>query len=70
MCELLYLCIKNRQFTFNNKIYIQNDGVVMGSPLGPVLANVFMVKLETALFPNLSSKLSCRKRFIMIVFFL
>ena len=51
------------QFTFNNKIYIQNDGVAMGSPLDPVLANIFMVKLETALIQNLCSKLSSSRRF-------
>ena len=44
-----YLCRKNVHFTFNNKIYIQNDDAAIGSPLGPVLANVFMVELETAL---------------------
>ena len=55
--ELLYLCTKNVHFTFNNKLYIQNDSVAMGSLLGPVLANVFMAELETGLIPNLSSKL-------------
>ena len=40
MCELLYLCMKNVHFTFNNKIYIQNDGLAMGSPLGLVLTNI------------------------------
>ena len=44
-----YLWTKNVYFTFNNKIYIQNDDAAMGSPLGPVLAKVFMVELETAL---------------------
>ena len=34
-------------FSFNNGIYIQIDGVAMGSPLGPVLANIFMVELES-----------------------
>ena len=46
MRELLYLCTKNAHFTLNNKTYLQVDGVAMGSPLGPVLANIFMVELE------------------------
>ena len=54
--KLLYLCTTNVNFNLNNKIYIQNYGVVIGLPLGPVLANVFMEKLETALIPNHSSK--------------
>ena len=40
--ESLYLCTKQLQFTFNNNIYIQCDGVAMGYPLGPLLANIFM----------------------------
>ena len=36
--NLLILCTKNVHFTFNNEIYIQNGGVAMGSPLGPILA--------------------------------
>ena len=38
--ELLYLCTKEVYFMFNDEIYIQNDGVEMGSPLGPLLANI------------------------------
>ena len=56
--ELLYVCTKKVNFTFKNKIYIKNVGVAIGPPLDPVLANVFMIKLETALIPNLSSKRS------------
>lgn len=63
MHELINLCTKNVHFTFNNKIYIQNDGVAMGSPLDTVLANIFMVELETTLISNLSSKLSSLERF-------
>ena len=44
--ELLLLCTKNVDFTFNNVIYQQCDGVAMGSPLGPVIAGIFMVELE------------------------
>ncbi len=29
-------------FTFNGNYYIQTDGVSMGSPLGPTLANAFL----------------------------
>ena len=45
MRELLHLCTKNVQLTLNNKTYLQVVGVAMGSPLGPVLANIFMVQL-------------------------
>ena len=52
--KLLTLCTKNVHFTQNNEIYVQNDGAAMGSPLGPILANVFMIKLENTLvwFPD------------------
>ena len=33
-------------FIFNNNFYKQVDGVAMGSPLGPTLANVFMSHFE------------------------
>lgn len=33
-------------FTFNNTLYQQVDGVMMGSPLGPTLANIFMAHHE------------------------
>ena len=53
MKKLLTLCTKSVHFTLNNEIYVQNDGVAMGSPLGPILANVFMVELENTLIPRL-----------------
>ena len=42
--SLLELAALDCVFTFNNNIYVQCDGVAMGSPLGPILANVFMHK--------------------------
>ena len=56
MKKLLTICTKNVHFSFNNDIYIQIDGVAMGSPLGPVLANIFMVKLENVLVPKLNDR--------------
>ena len=40
--DLLNLATKESFFTFNNKFYIQVDGVAMGSLLGPILANIFL----------------------------
>ena len=40
--ELLELATKQSFFIFNDKFYTQVDGVAMGSPLGPTLANSFL----------------------------
>ena len=40
--DLLNLATKESFFTFNNNFYIQVDGAVMGSPLGLILANIFL----------------------------
>ena len=53
MEKFLTLCTKNVHFTLNDEIYVQNDGVAMGSPPGPILANIFMVELEDTLVPRL-----------------
>ena len=54
MKEMLLICTKNVHFSYNHDIYIQRDGVAMGSPLGPVLAWIFMVNLERSLVPKLN----------------
>ena len=36
------LATLNNVFTFSNKLCNQVDGVAMGSPLGPVFADIFM----------------------------
>ena len=40
--KLLSLAVRNCHFTFNNRVYQQIDGVALGSPLGPLFANIFM----------------------------
>ena len=64
MKELLYLCTKNVHFSFNNNIYIHNDGVAMGLTLGPILANIFMVELERSVIPGLANKLNSWRRYV------
>ena len=43
---LLELATLDNYFLFNGSIYNQVDGVAMGSPLGPTLANAFMCHME------------------------
>ena len=64
MKDLLLLCTKNVHFSFNNDIYTQTDGVAMGSPLGPVLAGIFMVELERTVLPTLKDHMSTWKRYV------
>ena len=40
--KLFLFATSQTQFIFNGKFYNQIDGVAMGSPLAPVLANIFM----------------------------
>ena len=44
MKEILTLCTKNIHFT--SKRYLQADGIAMGSHLGPILADIFVIELE------------------------
>ena len=46
MREFLELAPLDNYFFFSDTIYKQNDGVAMGSPLGPHLANIFMGFME------------------------
>ena len=64
MKYLLYLCTKHVRFTYDGKTYIQIDGVAMGSPLGPLLANIFMIPLEEAILPPIKKHLAHWKRYV------
>ena len=58
MKQFLTLCTKNVHLTYDNTAYQQNDGVAMGSPLGPVQSGIFMVKLENGLVPTLNESMT------------
>ena len=49
MSEFRSIKTTNQLFQFNGQLYQQTDGVAMGSPLGPLMANVFMYHLEEKL---------------------
>ena len=44
--KLLLKCTRGVEFSFNNSMYRQVDGVAMGSPLGPIPANIFLGHCE------------------------
>ena len=47
LITLLSLCLNQNYFKFNNTYYTQNTGLPMGSPLSPLIADIFMDNLET-----------------------
>ena len=62
--ELLLLYTKHLLFRFNGETYTQIDGVAMESPLGPLLANIFMISLEEKVLPIVSNYLCYWKRYV------
>ena len=64
--EMILLCTMDVHFLFEDEIYQQTDGVAMGSPLGPIIAGAFMVKLEITLgnFLKLGNLLRKWKRYV------
>ena len=48
--ELMKSAKSSVEFSFNNTMYKQTDGVAMGSPLGSALANIFVGYYEEKLF--------------------
>ena len=44
--KLFKICLRSTFFTFQGEIFEQTSGVTMGSPLSPIVANLFMEKFE------------------------
>ena len=62
--EMLVLCTKNIHFTFNEEVCKQTDDVAMGWQLGPALADIFMVELESKIVPVLQQNLNFWKQYV------
>ncbi|CAH8613781.1 unnamed protein product [Schistosoma rodhaini] len=62
--QLILRCTMNVQFRFDNEYYRQLDGVAMGSPLGPILADIFLAKLENGPLKDTISHLTSYCRYI------
>ena len=46
LVELLNIATKNQLFQFEGNLYEQVDGVMMGSPLGPLMAKTLTCSIE------------------------
>ena len=46
ICELLDCCLTTTYFTFEGQFYQQKEGAAMGSPVSPIVANLFMEDFE------------------------
>ena len=44
--ELLSFCLNNTYFVFQEEFYDQTRGAAMGSPISPIVANIFMEAFE------------------------
>ena len=69
---MLTLATKESYFPFDGELYQQVDGVAMGSPLGPTLANIFLCHYEDIWLRNcsLECKPSYYKRYVDDIFLL
>ena len=61
---LLEFCLKTTYFTFQGKMYEQVKGAAMGSPISPIVANLFMEDLETKALATAPSTPKIWKRFV------
>lgn len=46
LCQLMNLCLRSTYFQFRDAFYEQLEGATMGSPLSPVVANLYMEMFE------------------------
>ena len=54
--KLLELALKDSYFRATGNLYKQIDGLAMGSPLAPVIANIFLCNLENQFLDNCTSQ--------------
>ena len=57
-------CLTSSYFSYQERIYEQKEGVAMGSPLSPVVANFFMESFETTALDTAVLKPTCWFRYV------
>jgi Reverse transcriptase (RNA-dependent DNA polymerase) len=57
--HLLRIATSKTHFIFDKKMYVQHNGVAMGAPLAPIIADIFMSHLEETLMDRLKQSGVC-----------
>ncbi|XP_048519274.1 uncharacterized protein LOC125503262, partial [Dendroctonus ponderosae] len=62
--KLFEHCLTTTYFQWNSEFFEQTDGVAIGSPLSPVIANYFMKKIEKNALDTAVRKPKCWFRYV------
>ena len=62
--DLLDFCLRKTYFTYQGKYYEQVEGAAMGSPISPIVANLYMVNFELRALNASQNPLLMWKRFV------
>ena len=61
---LLEFCLKNTYFSFQGRFYEQTEGAAMGSPISPIVANLFIEDLEVQAIKTSTTPPTLWKRYV------
>ena len=62
--DLLGICLKTTYFQFDNIIYTQLEGAAMGSPVSPIVANLFMEWFEEHAIETFPYEITFWRRYV------
>ena len=70
VCSLILMTVQNVDFKFDGSFFRQIDGIAMGTPLGPILADLFLASLESGSMSPIINKATLYASYIHDTFLL